>query len=201
MHAEFFFPHTLKYEFENILDIGPGNQTFATDLWLKDDRKVTSIDIADYRELDHPNHEFILGDFMNHDFGERKFDAIIASHVLEHFPNPNIFLKKIRSLLKEDGIFFVVVPPLKHNIVGGHVTLWNMGLLMYQLVLAQFNVRDGRFIKQDYNIAGIVRRSEIELPELINDNGDLETLAEFFPNKTDFLQGFDGNMEKWNWFE
>jgi hypothetical protein len=30
--------------------------------------------------------ECILGDFLSHDFGDRKFDVVVLSHVIEHFP-------------------------------------------------------------------------------------------------------------------
>jgi len=38
------------------------------------------------------------------------FDFIIISHVIEHLPNPNYFLNKIKFSLKKNGLIFIEVP-------------------------------------------------------------------------------------------
>ena len=128
------------------------------------------------------------------------YDAIWCSHILEHQVNPNIFLKKIKSLLKKDGYFGIVVPPRKPFIVGGHVTLWNAGLLLYNLVLAGFDCSKECYIKQyDYNIGIIIRNVDIEsLPEdLSMDKGDIEKLSKYFPFEVG--HNFNGDIMIFNW--
>jgi SAM-dependent methyltransferase len=197
MISEFLLSYTSRYEFDSILDIGPGSNCVATDYWLKEGKNVTSLDIEDYRNIQHPKHNFICGNFLSLNISE-KFDAVYASHVLEHVQDTGLFLNKIRSILSDDGVLFIAVPPFKHNIVGGHVHVWNMGLLMYNLILCGFDVRNGRFIKHEYNIAGIVKKSDRKLPRLKFDNGDIESLSEFFPDG--FSHGDSGDMSSWNWF-
>lgn len=41
---------------------------------------------------------------------KKRFDVIILNHVLEHLEEPRIVLKKIRGLLREDGILVLNVP-------------------------------------------------------------------------------------------
>jgi 2-polyprenyl-3-methyl-5-hydroxy-6-metoxy-1,4-benzoquinol methylase len=41
---------------------------------------------------------------------ENKYDLIMASHVLEHVPNPNQFIKDLISILSEKGHIFFEVP-------------------------------------------------------------------------------------------
>lgn len=41
---------------------------------------------------------------------KEKFDIIFCRHTLEHVDNPLLFLKKIRSLLKESGLLYLEVP-------------------------------------------------------------------------------------------
>jgi len=41
---------------------------------------------------------------------EDRFDLIILSHVLEHVTDPNIFIKKLTSLLNTGGFLFIEVP-------------------------------------------------------------------------------------------
>jgi len=42
--------------------------------------------------------------------GDKKFDYIVASHVVEHVPNPIQWLKDLFEILKPGGFLFLVVP-------------------------------------------------------------------------------------------
>lgn len=189
---------TKKYEFDSVLDIGSGEGKHS-DVLKKNGKIVTSIDYGRsiYFEKRTDNHTCIFGDYYNYNFDE-KFDAIWASHVLEHQPNPNLFLKKIHSDLKEGGILAITVPPLKHEIVGGHVTLWNAGLLIYQLILAGFNCKNISVKSYGYNISVILKKeSIISYPELHFDSGDIKKMLHFFPDN--FTEPFNGDIKELNW--
>lgn len=58
---------------------------------------------------------------------EKKYKTIIASHVLEHIPNVNQFLKKAYSLLDDNGYFIVSVPNALsiHRLVGVEMGILN----------------------------------------------------------------------------
>lgn len=133
----------------------------------------------------------IIGDFMDID-DINKVNAIWAAHVLEHQPNPNLFLRKCFDLLDDDGILFLTVPPLKHDVVGGHLNLYNAGILIYQCIMAGFDCSEATIMHYSYNISLIVRKKEAVLPELKMDEGDIELLARFFPFEA--KQGFDGRL-------
>lgn len=133
------------------------------------------------------------------------FDAIWASHVLEHQPNVGQFLRRCFQLLRDDGLLVVTVPPAKPEIVGGHLTMWNAGLLLYNLILAGFDCREARVSPlyssgpgyPPYNISVIVRKRKVDLPSLRMDKGDIESLARFFPLPVE--HGFDGNLPGIRW--
>jgi 2-polyprenyl-3-methyl-5-hydroxy-6-metoxy-1,4-benzoquinol methylase len=55
----------------------------------------------------------VRGDFLAEEFGERKFDAVTFWAVLEHLLEPGHFLAKAWSVLKPDGLCFVLVPNMK----------------------------------------------------------------------------------------
>ena len=198
-----FAGETLQYvmqniEFKNVLDVGSGEGKHS-DVFKLFDKEVTSIDFGKsiYFEKRSANHTCIFGDYYTYEF-ENKFDLIWASHVLEHQPNPNLFLKKIFNDLKEGGVLAITVPPLKHEIVGGHVTLWNAGLLLYQLVLAGFNCKYASIKSYGYNISIVLsKKSIIELPELSYDSGDIRILSDYFPDG--LKEPFDGNIKLLNW--
>jgi len=132
----------------------------------------------------------------------KQFDAIWSAHCLEHQPNPNDFLKRIFSILKEGGLLCITVPPLKEEIVSGHINLYYPGLVLYQLVLAGFDCSEAKIKTYGYNISVIVKKKSFAMPKLKYDKPDLRTLKEFFPiglNWNEREIGFNGMIEEINW--
>ena len=127
------------------------------------------------------------------------YDAVWCAHVLEHQLNPNLFLKKIHSIIKENGYLCIIVPPRKPIIVGGHVSIWNAGLLLYHLVHAGFDCSHPTIYQYDYNICIIIKKKTIILPKIHYDIGDIiklkKYLPDYLPTATD---SFNGDILKLN---
>ena len=151
------------------------------------------VDICDYGnsvyydkrsiDIDSKIRNKYIGDFNTININQ-SYDAIWCSHILEHQLNVNIFLQKIHSLLNEGGYLSIIVPPRKPFIVGGHVSIWNAGLVLYNLILAGFDCSEECYIKQyDYNIGIIIKKKTItNMPENLSmDKGDIELLSTYFP--------------------
>jgi len=132
-------------------------------------------------------------------FRPEMYDGLYCAHTLEHMRNPGLTLDRFYCELKPGGLLAIVVPPLKHEIVGGHLSLWNAGLLLYNLVRARFDCSKAAVRTYDYNAAVVVRKVRAEYVDnmLLEDNGDLERLAAYFPVRA--VQGFDGRIEAVNW--
>jgi len=154
----------LELDFKNVLDIGAGSLEHS--LIMSNSNKI--VDICDYgnsiyyekKEENINLRNSFIGDFNKINFNE-KYDAIWCCHILEHQLNPNLFLIKINSILKEDGYLGIVVPIRKPHIVGGHVSLWNAGLLLYHLVLANFDCTEFcKILQNDYNIGKIIKKKK-----------------------------------------
>ena len=124
-------------------------------------------------------------------------DGIWASHVLEHILNVDDFLQKCFHDLKPGGYLAVTVPPAKYELVGGHVSLWTEGLLLYRLILAGFDCSKAMVGVYGYNISVIVQKQESILPPLAMDCGDIERLKHFFPCA--MTEGMDGRLGNINW--
>lgn len=176
----------LTYKFNTVIDIGSGPGEHARIL-RENNKSVTTISLIPPAD--------IVGDFMHTDL--KPVDCIWASHVLEHQRNVGLFLERCFFLLKEDGILAVTVPPAKHNIVGGHLTIWNAGLLLYNLILAGFDCKHASVKSYGYNISVIVRKKPCNPKGLIMDFGDIEALSEYFPFPV--KNDFDGQIERHNW--
>ena len=194
-----------------ILDIGASLSEPATNIFRSCGYNVDTCDF-------YPKATF-KGNYNELDIKE-KYDVIWCSHTLEHQINVNFFLKKINSNLKEGGYLVVTVPPLKHVICGGHVTLWNAGLLIYNLILANFDCLDVMIksysanmnsTKNQANISAIVKKKYIELPTLCYDSHDLKggknSLDRFFPKELQHaginnrVHRFNGDIKELNWDE
>lgn len=184
------------FSFDTVLDIGSGAGVHSQ-YFVDNGKSVTCIDIATPEGAgSKPSLRFIQGNYLECHF-DRPFDCIWACHVLEHQPNPNLFLAKIHDDLAENGVLAITIPPLKHGVVGGHVTLWNAGILLYQLILAGFDCSEAAVLSSGYNISVVVRKKKAVLPQLTYDKGDIERLGPFFP--FDAREGFDGRILRCRW--
>lgn len=170
-----------------VLDVGCGAGNHAHG-FRQEGKRVTTISYTPPAD--------IVGDYCSNDCGG-PYDLVWASHVLEHQRNVGAFLDKLKRDCKPGGWVAVTVPPMKHEIVGGHVALFNAGLLLYHLVLAGIDCRQARVRTYGYNISVIVQNVNLDLPRLVCDAGDIETLSRWFPLEA--RQGFDGQIAELNW--
>jgi SAM-dependent methyltransferase len=194
---------TKKYKFNNILDIGLGDG-IASKFFLNEGKKVyaTSFCIETYGlDKDFLNKIKLYKDVEINDlsiFKNEKFDAVWCCNVIEHTQDMGKALSEIRRILKPNGILFIIYPPFYRQVVGGHVNGGgNIGLLMYNLLIAKFDIKNSSFIKHGSNVTGFVRKKEICLPPLRRDNGDINTLKSYFPMKVQ--ENFNGNLKEVNW--
>jgi SAM-dependent methyltransferase len=207
--SHLFAAHALQqlldnFNFTSVLDIGCGSGNHS-DIFLNYGKDVTAIDYghSDYFEKNRSVVKTLIGDFNTFIF-DRQFDCVWCSHILEHQPNPNLFLQKVFSLLPEGGVLALTVPPFKPEIVGGHVSFWNAGLVLYHLVLAGFNCREASVLEYGYNISVLLRKTSVRLPSLAFDRGDIRRLKAFLPAELRYHSNegddpFDGNIRRLHW--
>ena len=101
----------------DVLDVGCSTGAFLHQLTQRFDGayRVLGVDVAG-AALDHAEGRRIpvlRGSFLELDFGARRFDAITFWAVLEHVPEPRMFLARAAALLKPGGYCFVLVPNME----------------------------------------------------------------------------------------
>jgi hypothetical protein len=170
------------YEFTTVLDVGCGSGEHAA-VFERHGKVVTRNDLR----LD--------GAYQHRLF--EPHDAVWCSHVLEHALNPHDFLLKLALDCKDGGVLAITVPPLKPQIVGGHVNLFNAGLLLYRMALAGIDCKEAAVKTYDYNCSVIVRKRSFFMPKLAYDSGDVTALAPYLPSC--LTEGATGDIASWNW--
>ena len=189
---------------DRLLDLGAG-RCEATRLFAQAGCRVTALGMRFDRYLDGPARAELetlgvhLEDSSFEAYTESEpFDALWVSHILEHQRNPGWFLEQCLDLLRPGGWLLLSVPPSKTQVVSGHVNVWFPGLLLYHLVLTGLDCSKIHMAKIGYNIAAFVQNNRRPLPPLTFDLGDIELLADRFPDGLDYA-GFEGEFEQLNW--
>ncbi len=180
-----------EWDFDTVVDIGSGEGAHSKILREKG-KKVTEIDLGKsiyFQKSSNSYSNVILGDFNSLE-PEETYDCVWASHILEHQPNVQSFINRLCSWIKPKGILAITVPPLKFEVVGGHLSLWTPGHLLYNLVFSGINCREAQVFTYHYNITVIVRNETFSLPELTFDYGDVGLLQNWLP--PGFYEGVDG---------
>lgn len=176
----------------NILDIGAGKQEPHAKMFRSKGHVVDTVDFF--------STSTYTGNFMDIEF-TKQYDVIWASHCLEHQLNVNMFLKKCYNVCSDGGLICITVPPAKDWIVGGHVTLWNAGLVIYNLVMSGFDCSNSSIKSYDYNISVIAQKKPFTMPKLRYDRGDLKTLQQWLPSGLEYDKygHFEGKIHEYNW--
>lgn len=155
-----------------VLDIGAGDGKHATPMRAAG-LCVTTVDIISPAD--------VQGDYLDIPAPETAYQAIWASHVLEHQRDVGCFLRKMFAELEDDGLLAVTVPPIAEKLVGGHLNQFTEAGLVYNLICAGFDCAQARVGVYGYNISVVVRKHPFDCPALCSGEGDIEALRDFFP--------------------
>lgn len=115
----FVFENLNMAKGSKILDVGCSHGLLSIQL-ASLGYKVTGYDLDDY-PLVHPNLEFIRGNFLDNDFGDNVFDAVLSISTIEHcglpiqgspeFHHGDIrVVNEIARVLKKKACFIMSVP-------------------------------------------------------------------------------------------
>jgi SAM-dependent methyltransferase len=106
-----------KSNAKNILDIGAATGKFLS-IAKEYNLDVNGVEYSGYaaqEATDRYGFNFFVGDLQDFNTND-KFDLIHLNHVFEHLTEPNLSIKKMDTLLADDGFIYIEVP-FQFNIV------------------------------------------------------------------------------------
>lgn len=95
----------------NILDVGCANGAFLLNMKQFGDYGLYGLDIKNTGiDFEGNSIDFQEGHLEELKYPDNFFDAVVLDNVLEHVPNPTLFMKKTISILKPGGYVFGTTP-------------------------------------------------------------------------------------------
>jgi len=112
-----------------ILDAGCGSGALLNELNKRyPGRELTVVDLSQtaikYARKNMPDILFEVKNIFKIT-AEKKYDIIFCAEVLEHLLNPALALKKLSSLISNDGVLILTVPDGRKDTYIGHINFWS----------------------------------------------------------------------------
>lgn len=100
---------------KQLLEIGCGKGNFLLEAQACG-MDISGIEFSQF-SVDEANEKlkgkFVsAGEIYDFNFGDRRFDVIVASDVIEHVRNPALFVEHVVKVLKPGGVFYCTTPSL-----------------------------------------------------------------------------------------
>lgn len=90
-----------------VIDVGAGRGELLDYLRRRDTRlRLTGLDISLHPEID--GVEFVSGDFVQIDFGARRWDIVVSLATIEHVADVRMFARRLHDLLEPGGLAIVM---------------------------------------------------------------------------------------------
>jgi len=103
---------SIKPESRNILDVGAATGKFLSTA-EKYNLAVYGVEYSSYAAKQAKikyGYDFFIGDLLEYETQDIRFDLIHLNHVFEHLIDPNAAIEKMSSLLNKNGKIYIEVP-------------------------------------------------------------------------------------------
>lgn len=139
----------------NILDVGCGNAWVAAHFCPKS-TNVISMDISianptkALEKYPFQNHAAVVADVYALPFLQNAFDCIITAEVMEHAPDPKLFIANLLRVLKPNGTLIITTP--FNELIPHSLCVHCNRLTPHNAHLHSFNQQNVTRLLQDLNI-------------------------------------------------
>uniref|UniRef100_UPI0040486F86 class I SAM-dependent methyltransferase n=1 Tax=Flavobacterium sp. TaxID=239 RepID=UPI0040486F86 len=126
-----------------LLEVGAGDGMFLQSCPEKFQTFGTEYNESSIKYLKKKGlNNIFLGDIESVNFN-KKFDAIILMHVIEHLKNPSGFLEKARELPTDDGIVIILCPNELNSIFAKISNIGFIAKYLYSQTNIDFKIENG----------------------------------------------------------
>jgi 2-polyprenyl-3-methyl-5-hydroxy-6-metoxy-1,4-benzoquinol methylase len=100
---------------KDVLDVASGTG-YGSQMLAESAKSVKGLDYSqdavNYSSEKYPakNLEYICGNAEKMPFKDNQFDVVVSLETIEHLPRPDVFIKEVKRVLKDNGIFIVSTP-------------------------------------------------------------------------------------------
>ena len=104
----FYFKKELAKVQGSVVDVGCGDSPFKH--LLGSNTTYTGLDYNQSSEFNYKRTDVVYFDGTKFPFPNESFDYVLCTEVLEHIPEPGIFIDEVHRILKSDGKALFTVP-------------------------------------------------------------------------------------------
>jgi len=119
----------ITFENKNIVDIGCGPGALLNELKKRyQNSRLTGLDFSEsailYAKKKMHGISFEIKDICQQQI-DKKYDVIFCTEVLEHLLNPLPFLKKLLTMMTDNGVVILTTPNGRIDNFVGHIHFWS----------------------------------------------------------------------------
>lgn len=182
----------------SILEIGCGDGYGASYL-AKHFRHVEAIDISDdairkakaiYKQ-NNCTFKTYVGKKLN--YPDNFFDTVVSFHVIEHVKNVKLYLREIKRVLKDDGIFIITTPSRTHRLAPKQKPWHEEHLREYNSKMLQKEVSK---VFKNFRILSVTSKQEIldiEFDRVADKRSDFKGIRKLINTDIDYKKEFSVN--------
>ena len=176
-HLE-FLEFIASYSCCNILEIGGGHGNLARNYILQNPSASWTLVDPNPSDIDDQNIEVIKGFFDESFKLNNKIDAVVHSHVLEHFYNPIEFMDSVESFIDSEGVHIFSVPDLQAMFEKGytqtlffeHTIYLTENYIDYMLHISGFKILQKKYHGDGHSIFYATKSCHVGYKRSIPDN-------------------------------
>ena len=176
------------YTFNEVLDIGCGKGW----LWpVLKDKAVTAIGLAPRKAVKIPSNVRYIEENFFFWKRDRLYEAAFCSHMVEHIQDTARFLTRFFDCIPENKPWCLIWPPPKPQIVPGHVHVFSLGMMLYNLVSMGIDCANVKMLRCKYSLGLMGIKKRFVFPSPKDGHVALDELTDRFPFKA--YNSFNGD--------